>query len=397
MFKKYYGEISVKKVYYIGFMGDPDTRKKRKSMPATETKMQYVIESMTKVGFEVEVLSFSYVTDRSCFFKKYSCYERKFNDVRVHYFTSYASKFRAIRVLGRCLEWLQIKNYLIKNVCPTDSFVLVYHSLSLFKVIKLFLKKKKSFVYEVEEIYSDAIGANTKFRQKEINVLRQAKAYIFSTSYLGREINTDNKPQLIAYGTYKKEPDRNVRLFEYDNNAKMRKIHCVYAGTLDPRKGGSLAAAAAAEFLPNNYHIHILGFGSEKRIQEFKKILETIGEKTAATLTYDGILRGEDYIRFIQSCDIGLSTQNPDAAFNATSFPSKILSYMANGLRVVSIRIPVVEQSEVGDLIYYYDKQTPQEIANAILNVNINSEYDSRKRIEKLDKSFRSNLQKIFL
>ena len=388
----------MKKVYYLGFMGDPDIEKKRKWMLAAETKMQYVIEAMTQEGFEVEVLSFSAAADRSCFWKRYSGYKRQINHTNIRFFTSYTSKFRVLRVLGRCLEWSQIKKYLIKNVCQSDSFVLVYHSLSFLKVTKLFLKKKKSFVYEVEEIYSDVTGEGAKFRAKEIDALRHAKAYIFSTSYLSREINAENKPQLIACGTYKKEPDRNVRLFEEDNkNAQKRTIHCVYAGTLDPRKGGSLAAAAAAEFLPEHYHIHILGFGSEEKIREFKKIVETIGKKSAATLTYDGVLRGEDYIRFIQSCDIGLSTQNPDAAFNATSFPSKVLSYMANGLRVVSIRIPVVEQSEVGDLIYYYDQQTPQEIANAILNIDINDEYDSRSRIGELDKSFRSDLKKILL
>ena len=104
-------------------------------------------------------------------------------------------------------------------------------------------------------------------------------------------------------------------------------------------------------------------------------------------MSYDGLLSGEDYIRFIQSCDIGLSTQNPDAAFNATSFPSKILSYMANGLRVVSIRIPAIEQSAVGDMLIYYDKQTPQEIARAIRAVQMDALYHSRVRIQALDQA----------
>ena len=105
-------------------------------------------------------------------------------------------------------------------------------------------------------------------------------------------------------------------------------------------------------------------------------------------MSYDGLLSGEEYIRFIQSCDIVLSTQNPDAAFNATSFPSKILSYMANGLRVVSIRIPAIEQSAVGDALFYYDRQTSEEIAKAILSVDMNSSYDSRTLIHALDNAF---------
>ena len=119
-----------------------------------------------------------------------------------------------------------------------------------------------------------------------------------------------------------------------------------------------------------------------------KDLISDIASRSKAKVTYDGLLSGEDYVRFIQSCDIGLSTQNPDAAFNATSFPSKILSYMANGLRVVSIRIPAIEQSAVGDALFYYARQTPEEIAKAILSVDMNATYDSRTRIQELDREF---------
>ena len=122
-----------------------------------------------------------------------------------------------------------------------------------------------------------------------------------------------------------------------------------------------------------------------------KHILE-IDEKSKAHVIYDGLLSGEEYIRFIQSCDIGLSTQNPDAAFNATSFPSKILSYLSNGLRVVSIRIPAIEGSDVGDKLFYYDEQTPKQIADAILSVDMAQAYDSRSDIVDLSNKFQNEL-----
>lgn len=65
-----------------------------------------------------------------------------------------------------------------------------------------------------------------------------------------------------------------------------------------------------------------------------------------------------------------MSTQDPSAAFNSTSFPSKILVYLANGLKVVSIRIPAIEQSAVVDSLVFYDKQTPEKIAEAILSAS---------------------------
>ena len=172
-------------------------------------------------------------------------------------------------------------------------------------------------------------------------------------------------------------------------------VHVVYAGTFDLRKGGGQAAVTAAEYLNDKYHLHILGFGSEEQILEIKDLIKIVSEKSQCKLSYDGLKIGNDYINFIKSCHIGLSTQNPNATFNETSFPSKILSYMSNGLRVVSIKIPVIENSRVGKYLTYYERQTPEEIANAIMSVNINDDYSARKIIEELDSSFFVQLKKL--
>ena len=102
----------------------------------------------------------------------------------------------------------------------------------------------------------------------------------------------------------------------------------------------------------------------------------------------DGLLNGDDYIHFLQSCDAGFSTQQTDAAFNNTSFPSKVLSYLANGLRVVSVRIPSLERSTVNPLLYYYDGNSPEAIARAVAGIDWKKPYDSRKVIHELDHQF---------
>lgn len=369
----------MKKIYYIGYFSDPSSESNRKTAPAADTKMDYIINSLKKIGYDVEVLSFCVDDDRKSVFEKKSGYEVEKNGTRVIFFTNYTSKFRLFRVIGRSLTWIKIRKYLCENCLGNESKVLIYHSLGLLKVIDLFDKKKKRFILEMEEIYADVIG-KAKLRKKEIAAARRANEYIFPTIMLNAEVNIGKKPFLIIYGTYRVEEDRHCSFGD-------EKIHVVYAGTFDPRKGGA-AAAAAAEFLPANYHVHILGFGSKTDVDHIRQTVAEISEKSAATVTYDGCLSGEEYIRFIQSCDIGLSTQNPDAAFNDTSFPSKILSYMANGLRVVSIRIPAIERSAIGDLVTYYDTQTPEAIAEAIQSVDMSAPYDSRAEIRTLDESF---------
>ena len=87
-----------------------------------------------------------------------------------------------------------------------------------------------------------------------------------------------------------------------------------------------------------------------------------------------------------------MSTQDPSATFNATSFPSKILSYMSNGLQVVSIQIEAIKHSAIGDKIHYYTEQTPRHIAEAIVSASESVSIDNRTIIEQLNKEFISHL-----
>ena len=112
-------------------------------------------------------------------------------------------------------------------------------------------------------------------------------------------------------------------------------------------------------------------------------------------MTFDGLKSGEEYIQFLQSCDIGLCTQIPDAQYVNTSFPSKILVYLANGLRVISVDIPAVRNSEIGGELFYYKKQNSKEIAEQIMNVDTNIEFDSRNLLIELDRKFKHELKKL--
>ena len=265
---------------------------------------------------------------------------------------------------------------------------MVYHSLSL--IVPLLLAKKiKNFkiILEVEEIYTDVIDYGKKIRKLEFKMIKSAEKYIFPTELLNEKINKKNKPYCIIYGTYKVEDDKNVN-FQDD------KIHIVYAGTFDPRKGGAAAAEAAA-YLDEKYHIHIIGFGSEDEKIYLQNLIKEVSKNTKCAVTYDGLYKGEEYIKFLQKCDIGLSTQTPNAEYNDTSFPSKVLSYMANGLRVVSIRIKALEKAEISDLLYYYDKDCPKEIASAIKNINLLDKYNSREKIRTLDRKFMQDIKKL--
>lgn len=373
----------MKNVFLLAFY-DKDDKHTNVTLSAVN-KLNYIIDALLKTGYFVDVISPSLSIKKE---KVNGRFEKIKEGVTLKIFDSLPNGNVIKRFIRRKSVYSQLKKYLKQQIKEGDT-ILIYHSLGYYKLYKWIQKKiKAKVVLEIEEIYSDVGKTRFVTRKKEIKSFSFADAYVFPTELLNKAINVENKPSVIIHGTYKNEETCGKKF----NDGK---IHVVYAGTFDPRKGGAAAAAAAGEFLSGDYHVHILGFGSE---EDKKFLLKTIAEtskKTDCIITYDGLKSGKEYMEFIQSCDIGLSTQNPAAAFNATSFPSKILSYMANGLRVVSIKIPAVEQSAIGEYMYYYSEQTPKKIAEAIMQVDFNDGYDSRKIIEELDKRAIAEIKKL--
>jgi glycosyltransferase involved in cell wall biosynthesis len=336
-----------------------------------------ILPSLLQTGCMVEIISPTWTSNTTGFYKYRKTEITK--NLTLTLCSSFGAKNKLVKGvrIAYTLSWLIF--YLMFNI-KKDDIVIYYHAMNTLRIVNTIVKMKKArFIYEIAEVYADVSGREAQ-RKKEFKMFNNADAYIFQTELLNKKINTLNKPYAIIYGTYQVEEDRGVK---FDDE----KIHVVYAGIFDPRKGGALAAAAA-EFLPKNYHVHIIGFGSNDDKSMLLKKIDEISKITKATVTYDGLLRDEEYIQFLQKCHIGLSTQNPDAEYNDTSFPSKILSYMANGLRVVTVRIKAIESSAIGNMVYYYDKQNPKDIAEAIMSIDFNEPYDSRKIIKKLDEKF---------
>lgn len=353
--------------------------------PAANQKGQYLIEKLDGTCEAYEVISLSETVKTTlCVLpiKTVNCLEYGTYTV----WTGFGKPNKIIRRLHYYFRRGQLKRFL--STLGEKDTVIAYHSLQTADIFFAYKRKNNfKFILELEEIYQDVVNCGQKKAAWERKVITAADGYILATEALSKEIPAE-RPYIVINGTYHSEPERDVGFAD-------GKIHCVYAGTFDPTKGGAAAAAAAAEFLPEKYHVHILGFGTEEQKKQLQGLIATVQKKTKCTLTYDGLKSGEEYIRFLQSCQIGLCTQIPDARYTETSFPSKVLVYLANGLRVLSVRIPAVENSEVGGILYYYDTQSPQEIANAIMNIPMKEDYDSRRLLNQLDKDCERNLKRL--
>ena len=376
-----------KMVHYITSWARNADKHHLRQFPAASTKSEYVTEALKQVSGneKVRVLSLAQTLHRKWYMVPpiVEQVDEKETDETI---PSIGSPFRCIRALNVIILNVYLLFYLLFRV-KTNDIVVVYHSYAYATAMVLAHKiKKLSYILEVEEIYQDVFHMSNRLQRAEYDVFRRAVAYIFSSTLLNDKVNVENKPAAVSHGTYRTEKDRGVKFTD-------GKIHVAYAGTLNPKKGS--LAAAGLSYLPSNYRVHILGHGSSNLIQRLKEKVLSHKVVDGAQVSYDGFFSGEEYIRFIQACDIGLCTQDPDASFTFTSFPSKILSYMANGLRVVSVSIDAVKFSAVGDMITYYDEQTPESIAKAIMSVDMSQPYDSRKRIAELDRKFQIELKQL--
>jgi hypothetical protein len=378
----------MKTIKYIGFYSKDINDFVRNGSIAAANKMDYICSAINRLGYKVNVVSPSWFRDDV---RKYAkSYQIKVNQMKsITFAPSFIANNRLTRFFRARVAQIWLFKYLLMN-SNKDEDIIIYHSLALIKPVLLAKRFKKfNLILETNEIYCDVKKYSKNIKKLENKMIKLADKYIFSTELLNEKINVKSEPYVVNYGTYFCEKPRGCK-FNDD------KIHIVYAGIIDAQKGGATTAAKAAVYLNNNYHIHIIGFGDKKSIKELEDLINAISKEAECLVSYDGLLQGEEYIEFIQRCDIGLSTQTPIGAYNETSFPSKVLSYLANGLRVVSIKIKAIEQSKVGQLIYFYDKDISEELANTIKRIDLTEAYNSRENIDELHNLFISDLGKLF-
>jgi hypothetical protein len=374
-------------VKYIGFYINDINNITRNGSIAASNKMDYITSAINELGYKVEIISPSWFADKSRLYSK--SYKFDSSDTKSIVFApSFIANNKLTRYLRTLLSKLWLLKYILLN-SKEDEDIIVYHSLALINTIKIAkMIKKFNLILETNEIYSDVIKYPNYIVKNEYRIFKEADKFIFSTELLNKKLNILNKPYAINHGTYFVEKDRGLRFQD-------GRIHVVYAGIIDSQKGGAITAAVAAQYLDSNYHLHIIGFGNENNICELNDLISNISKKTECTLSYDGLLKGEEYITFLQKCHIGLSTQTSIGSYNETSFPSKVLSYLSNGLRVVSIRIKAIDQSKISDIIYFYNQDAPEEVANAIKDIDISESYNSKEKISELHTLFLRDLENL--
>lgn len=375
------------KVYYLCFYADPEVEDKIVVYPSVISKIDYVVSRIKKTGREVAIVSIA-----PSLLGKFNGYTKKIDDKESHiYLKSLASKNSILNKLCFVLHNILILVFLLKNVKKEDS-VLVYHSLYNRFWINL-LKKLTSYnvILQIEDVFSELTSRNKKYKKIEWRIFRRMQNCICVNDILFKDLEeVPNK--IVSYGSYELPPKFNKNHTD--------KVRLVYAGVIEQERNAAFLAAKVMSFLPENYELHILGFGKEKDLTALNDLINLINkEKSRDCITYHGRMQGEDYFKFLQSCDIALSThmydENSMSSANYT-FPSKVIVYLANNLRVVAQRLEVLEKSAVADYICFYDSATPEAVAETLKNIDLKSTFDGRDRILNMDMEFIKKINLLF-
>ena len=367
-------------IVLAGYYDLLNAKGKRYVNPAAAVKNDYLISSLLNLGISVTVFSIAPLLNKSAKSKEECFYDRNLT----FYF---CPQMNRKPLLTRKLCTLFSQKWLYKKLLKyaENKPLIVYHSLSLCNLLKKIKKKINcSLILEVEEVYSD-LPRNKKAKEAEFSLFKIADKFIGITPVLLSVVNPHNKKSLVFYGPY--SPIKRTNL-----NFQDKKIHLVYAGTIDETKGGLINSIKVASELPSNYVLHILSSERGNAVNDYiRRLVKNYSSPKKCSIIYEGSLNGDAFNSFLQKCQIGLALQDDKADFNLTSFPSKTITYLRNGLYVVSSKSKSFSFSPFLDIFIFENSSNISAIAKKIQAIDF-SGYDYFEILNKLDSDFRKKL-----
>lgn len=375
--------------YIVSYDVQSNHEENRVNVLASSNKIDYIVTVLNSLDYQVELISTSQTLNKKCYLGK----KIKVGQNVLRLFPTTWRGGLLCKCINAVIMRLNIWNYLRKNVSIGEK-VIVYHSARNMWILDYLKKRKKAYVIEeVEEIYGE-IFQNRKLAEKEKRKLQIADAYIYPTILLDSIVNKEKKPSLVVHGAYvNTDYNRCAQggdIVDGDDSAvfEREKYHVGYTGILDSQKG-CLSFVKSAKFLDENYHIHILGFGDQNEIDVLRDCISNTRNETRCTITYDGIRRGEAYENYLKKLNLGICSVDSKKDFILTQFPSKVISYMVNGLPVLCSDIDTVKTSNVANAVSFYQGDEPKDIAEAIKNARAQMKHiDVRKIIDGCHEKF---------
>lgn len=375
------------KIHYICFYADEKSRDKVIHFPSSLPKINYISKTLKELDFEISILS-------TCSYKpgnkSIGAYYNR-NNIKCCYLKS--CSFIRWQQFATICAWLQIMFYICFRVKKNDK-ILLYHSLFYIIPINLICKIKKiNLIIEIEELYYSLFKRSYRLKNKELAFLQKAKSYLLVNDLLKEKIDITTKPYVISYSSYNVITQANPQKF-------YEQINVVYAGVIEQHRNAAFLAVQAAKLLPEEYIVHILGFGENDDIAALQRQIDEVNDSLGfSKVIFHGALYGEEYADFLSTCHIGINchTYSGDIPESADcTFPSKVFVYLSHDMNVVSLPLRCLEQSTVAQHIYFAQGFSFKDLATVIQQVPKCTPFDGRTIIKNMDRSFKNQINKLF-
>lgn len=372
------------KIHYIGWYFEQNEIEYYGTVPG-KLKMEYVVKSIKELGYPLNVFSLADKKSKFAYLPKVNVY----NNQKIHYTMGCNSSNKVGRIINDLMKRIQFCIYII-FYCSRNDLIILYHSVpytKLMRTLKVFFKRK--VVCEVEELYGYSAIEDKPWVEDEIRNILCMDDYIVVNEGIPKNIGIMNRNYVVSYGV---SENKKRTVHRYDDG----KIHVVYAGTIEKRKLGAFMAIETSKYLPENYVMHIIGFGSSEVINEANKKIKLINEQLKRiAVQYDGYISGKELDDYLFRCHIGLSSNVMRPNFANNSFPSKVITYMCHDLSVVLGYAEAFNDSPISKKWTFYKNYEPEEVAEAICNAKIIPEGYYNKIISNLDDDLKKFIRKV--
>lgn len=351
----------MRSIWYFGnYEAEKEGCSERFCSLAAVNKMDYIISTAEKLGYQVNIVSSAVKKSPLHFFesqKKEAVSEK----VLIIYAPSMKRNNKLIRYFHNILVNVWVFNKLMFLVKKKDP-VVVYNRVAYSFPVRLVKKLRKlNVILEIEEINSKVWPLKKRQVIAENKLLKSAGEKVLIVSDVLKEY-LENKEGIVVYGNY-------IKCFpEKTYNKNTQSIQMIYSGTIDKHKGSAFVALDVLEKLPDHYTLNITGPIDKENKDEFLKIVERINSgPNKKKCIYHGILPKKEFDDLLYQCDIALNLQQ-EGEFGSFVFPSKILNYLCHGLNVVTTPGESIVRSKLNDILTISESYSEESIIDSILN-----------------------------
>lgn len=372
------------KIYYIGHYVHLNNSLDYKVALSGVAKMNYIIYALKQAGFSVNVYSLApYIGGETFAVQNYTFSVD--DDEVISYPFCFKENNLLFRVINRLTIYAQFIYLCLFKIKKTDR-ILVYHSWQYRFAIRLLRLFGKKIFFEIEEIYNAAWKQSNRIKN-EVCFLKKASGYIFINDIIAEKCGFNIHKSLVCYGDY--------RIRNAKEKVRGEKIKLIYAGFIGDECEDVYLALEIMRFLPSNYELSVIGYGSIECINAFCNAISQMNIFLSRTaVEYNGCLVGNAYDQFVATFDIGLCPRKLDDELSDYTFPSKILSYLGLGVIPVCTCLSCISKSEIAENVAFCDSLVPEDIAKVILELELSN--FNQNVIDTLNRKFISSLKNIF-